>query len=124
MVLSIFALVMSKTKDITNREKLDVVISYIQLHYDEELRLFPLSKMACMSPSSFCRCFKKQMGSTLLEYITNIRLDHVEKKLRESDQIISDISFQCGFNTLSNFNRLFKKRYGCNPTEYRTNLIK
>lgn len=112
---------MNRPETITSEEKLRKVQDYIRFHYDEELRLSTLASMVNMATSTFCRFFKRQTGVHLRDYIADVRLDAVEHKLMNTDAMICDMSFQCGFNTLSNFNRLFRRRYGCNPTEYKKN---
>ena len=112
---------MNKSKTTSSEEKMKMVTDFIHRHYDEELRLSTLSALVNMAPTTLCRFFKRQTGIHLLDYITNVRLDTVKQKLLNTDMMVSDISFLCGFNTLSNFNRLFRRRFGCNPTEYRKN---
>jgi AraC-like DNA-binding protein len=77
-----------------------------------------------MSPSAFSRFFKLHTGRNLTEYIIDIRLGAASRMLVDTSQSISEISFKCGFNNLSNFNRIFKKKKGCSPTEFRDNYHK
>ncbi len=100
------------------------VKDYISSHYIEEIRLEQLSAMASMSPTAFSRFFKLRTGKTLAEYIVDIRLGHAARKLIDTNDPVSQICFSCGFNTLTNFNRLFKKRKGCSPTEFREKYAK
>ena len=95
------------------------VKSYIAEHYTEQLRLSVLSDMVGMTPSAFSRFFKLRTGKKLAEYIVDIRLGHASRKLVDTTDDISEICYECGFNTLSNFNRLFRKRKGCSPTDFR-----
>ena len=64
--------------------------------------------------------FKKEMGICFHQYCNGLRLQKAEKLLLHSDEKIIDISLDCGFNNISYFNRLFQKKYGVSPTEYRT----
>ena len=61
----------------------------------------------------------KFTGKNLNEYIVDIRLGHAARLLVDTTQTVSEICYDTGFNTLCNFNRLFRKRKGCNPTEFR-----
>lgn len=72
-----------------------------------------------MSPSSFSRFFKLRTSKTLSEYMVDIRLGVAARKLVDTTESVSEICYACGFNTLSNFNRLFRKHKGCNPSEFR-----
>lgn len=95
------------------------VKDYIDKHFNEDVRLTELADIIGMSPSAFSRFFKLSTGKTLSEYIVGIRLGMAARKLVDSTDSISEICYICGFNTISNFNRLFRKYKGCNPTEFR-----
>ena len=95
------------------------VKDYINKHFNEDVRLSELADIIGMSPSAFSRFFKLSTGKTLSEYIVGIRLGMAARKLVDSTDSISEICYICGFNTISNFNRLFRKYKGCNPTEFR-----
>ena len=100
------------------------VKNYISNHYQDELRLTELADLAGMSPSAFSRFFKLRTGRTLSEYIINLRLGFASRQLVDTSKSISEISYLCGFNNLSNFNRIFKKKKGCSPSEFRENYRK
>jgi AraC-like DNA-binding protein len=95
------------------------VKNYISQHFNDDLRLEQLSSMVGMTPSAFSRFFKQRTGKNLSEFIVDIRLGNAARKLVDTTDSISEICYDCGFNTLSNFNRLFRSRKGCNPTEFR-----
>ena len=90
----------------------------------DEIRLATLADIAGMSPSAFSRFFKLHTGRNLSEYIIDIRLGCATRLLVDTSQSIAEISFNCGFNNLSNFNRIFKKKKNCSPTEFRENYHK
>ncbi len=100
------------------------VKNFISKNYQDEIRLPQLSDIAGMSPSAFSRFFKLHTGRNLTEYIIDIRLGAASRMLVDTAQSVSEISFKCGFNNLSNFNRIFKKKKGCSPTEFRENYHK
>ena len=100
------------------------VKNYINKHYQNEIRLATLAGIAGMSPSAFSRFFKLHTGRNLSEYIIDMRLGYATRKLVDSTHSIAEIGFSCGFNNLSNFNRLFKKKKGCSPSEFRENYHK
>ena len=100
------------------------VKNYISKNYMDEIRLATLSDMAGMSPSAFSRFFKLHTGRNLSEYIIDIRLGYASRMLVDTARSISEISFDCGFNNLSNFNRIKKKKKECSPSEFRENYHK
>ena len=100
------------------------VKNFINENYMDELRLAQLAEIAGMSASAFSRFFKLHTGRNLSDYIIDIRLGYATRKLVDTSRSISEISFECGFNNLSNFNRIFKKKKGCSPSEFRENYHK
>ena len=97
---------------------------FIAQNYMDELRLKQLADIAGMSSSAFSRFFKLHTGRNLSEYIIDIRLGYAARLLVDTSRSISEISFECGFNNLSNFNRIFKRKKGCSPSEFRENYHK
>lgn len=100
------------------------VKDYISKHFTEEVRLADLADLVGMSPTSFSRFFKLRTSKTLSDYIVETRLGVAARRLVDTTESISEICYGCGFNTLSNFNRLFRKYKGCNPTEFREKYFK
>ncbi|MBR1934189.1 MAG: helix-turn-helix domain-containing protein [Prevotella sp.] len=95
------------------------VKNYINTHYKGEIRLDDLARLVGMAPTAFSRFFHLRTGKSLSEYIVDVRLGNAARRLVDTTDSVSEICYTCGFNTLSNFNRLFRKRKGCNPTEFR-----
>ena len=100
------------------------VLKYIAKNYMDEIRLNTLADIAGMSPSAFSRFFKLHTGRNLSEYIIEMRLGYASRMLVDTAKSVAEISFQSGFNNLSNFNRIFKKKKGCSPSEFRENYHK
>ena len=100
------------------------VKNFISKNYMHEVRLAQLADIAGMSPSAFSRFFKLHTGRNLTDYIIDIRLGMASRLLVDTSRSVSEISFDCGFNNLSNFNRIFKKKKNCSPTEFRENYRK
>lgn len=100
------------------------VQQYINTHYQEEIRLTQLADMVGMTPASFSRFFKLRTGKSLSEYIIDIRLGYAIRLLADSTMSIAEICYECGFNNLSNFNRMFKKKKKYSPKEFRENYRK
>ncbi|MEE3463454.1 MAG: AraC family transcriptional regulator [Candidatus Cryptobacteroides sp.] len=93
---------------------------YVGDHFAENITLEELAEMVGMSPSAFSRFFKSRTGKTVIDYIIDIRLGNAARLLVDTTQNISEICYSCGFNNLSNFNRLFKSKRGYTPREFRT----
>ena len=100
------------------------VKNYINENYPYELKLQTLADIASMSQSAFSRFFKLHTGRTLSDYIIDIRLGYATRMLLDTNDTIADISFKCGYNNLSNFNRTFRRKKGCSPREFRENFKK
>lgn len=100
------------------------VKEYISAHYAEELRLEELAGLVGMTPSAFSRFFKQHTTRTLQDYIIDIRLGAAARMLVDTTTSISEISYSCGFNNLSNFNRIFKARRGYTPRDFRALFTK
>lgn len=100
------------------------VKEYINKHYTEEIRLADMADLVGMSTTSFSRFFKLRSGKTLSDYVVEMRLGVAARQLVDTTNSVSEICYGCGFNTLSNFNRLFRKYKGCSPTEFREKYFK
>ncbi len=100
------------------------VKDFISKNYMDDLRLPALADMAGMSPSAFSRFFKMHTSRNLSDYIIDIRLGYASRMLVDTVKSISEICYDCGFNNLSNFNRIFKKKKGCSPSDFRENYHK
>lgn len=114
----------AKIETQSDSRRVQKVQRYISEHYQEEIRLNVLSDMVGMAPVSFSRFFKLRTGKTLSEYILDIRLGFATRLLVDSTSTIAEICYDCGFNNLSNFNRMFKRKKGCAPKEFRDNYRK
>lgn len=95
------------------------VEEYIRANYRRELRLEELAQIVCMTPSAFSRFFKLRTGRTVSDYIIDVRLGHAARMLAETMSSVLEICFECGFNNVSNFNRIFKRKKGCSPSTFR-----
>ncbi len=94
-------------------------LQYIQTHFSEEIRIDQLATKLHLSKSYFMACFKKAVGISAIEYLTQYRINYACEKLRSTTQSISEIALQSGYTNLSNFNRHFKTMVGQTPNEYR-----
>jgi AraC-like DNA-binding protein len=88
-------------------------------HYQDDIDLKEVAEVAHMAPASVCRFFKQSTGMTIFEYLNKIKIDYSCQLLLNTDMNILDISFDCGFNNLSHFNKQFRKFIGTTPTGLR-----
>jgi len=95
------------------------VKQYIQEHYAEDVGLVQLADMVGMSPSAFSRFFKMRTGRTLSDYVADIKVGSAARMLVDTTKNISEICYECGYNNLSNFNRMFKAKRGMTPRDFR-----
>lgn len=114
----------ARIKTSNESRRVNKVQQYIASHYAEDVRLETLADLAGMTPVAFSRFFHQRTGRSLSEYIIEIRLGIAARMLIDTTKMVAEICYDCGFNTLSNFNRLFRKHKGCTPTAFRENFNK
>ena len=95
------------------------VLSYITDHYHEKLYVQDLASQVNMNEQYFCRFFKRSIGKTPIDYINDYRLNKVIRLLETGDAQITEICLECGFNNMGTFQRLFKRKTGITPLQYR-----
>ncbi|MCR5313016.1 MAG: AraC family transcriptional regulator [Bacteroidaceae bacterium] len=105
--------------DEVDSRRVKKIEDYINKNYKNEIRLTTLGELVGMTPTSFSRFFKLRTGRSLSDYIIDIRLGHAARKLADTITPIIEICYDCGFNNISNFNRIFKNRKGCTPSAFR-----
>jgi AraC-like DNA-binding protein len=98
--------------------------SYIQEHLEEELSLAKVANFVHISPNYLSEKFKEVTGVKFVDYIARRRFAKACLLLLDPDLRISEIAFEVGFQSLSQFNRVFKKFSGKSPTEYRAHECK
>lgn len=95
------------------------VQDYINEHYKDEIRLNDLADLAGMTPTAFSRFFKLRTGRSVSDYVIDVRLGHASQMLVNSTLSVAEICYSCGFNNVSNFNRIFKKKKVHTPKLFR-----
>jgi len=104
------------------RGRLQSAVNYIHEHYADDVTSHTIANQVHLNVATFCRYFKQLMGETPISYLNNYRVSRSRVQLIETNKKISDIAHECGYNNLSHFNRDFKNRMGCTPSEYRRNV--
>jgi AraC-like DNA-binding protein len=102
--------------------KIEVVYKHINDNFKEHISLDEISSIVSMTVPAFCRYFKKATGKTFTKLVNEYRVVHATKLLAESTMSITDISFECGFNNFSHFNKLFKEFTGKSASIYRSEM--
>jgi AraC-like DNA-binding protein len=92
---------------------------FIEQHSTEEISLTKLAKAVNISPTHLSEKFKQVTGVNFVDYVAHTRFDKARQLLANGDLRISEIAFEVGFQSLSQFNRVFKKLSGKSPTAYR-----
>jgi AraC-like DNA-binding protein len=93
--------------------------NFIHEHFGDELSLSTVAKAAGTSANYLSEKFKEAIGINFVKYVARARYEKAATLLRETDLRVSEIAFASGFQSLSQFNRVFKKFSGKSPTEYR-----
>jgi AraC-like DNA-binding protein len=92
---------------------------FIEHHSDEEISLTKMAKAVNISPTHLSEKFKQVTGVNFVDYVARTRFDKARELLADGDLRISEIAFEVGFQSLSQFNRVFKRLSGKSPTAYR-----
>ena len=102
----------------TEKDRMQLVHDYVLGHFPDDLSLDAIADLAGMTSPAFCRYFKARANKTFSEFVSEVRIGHACKLLMNSKLSITQISFDSGFKTLSNFNRQFKDITGQTPSGY------
>lgn len=103
----------------SHTEKFNIVFSYLDEHFAEDLTLEHMAAIAGFSKFHFSRTFKQLSGYNFYDYLCQRRVKSAEILLMNQEMSISQIALQSGFSSVSTFNRIFKNQKGCTPTQYR-----
>ena len=102
-----------------NSRRIENVFEYMNNNYNKQVSLAEVSRIANMPEASFSRFIKKRTGKTFIDSLNEIRLGHASRLLIDTTNTVAEIAYKCGFNNISNFNRIFKRKKLCIPKEFR-----
>ena len=102
-----------------NSRRIEQAFSFMQANYDKYISLADVAQTVNMPDVSFSRFIKKRTGKTFIDSLNDIRLGHASRLLIDTTCTVAEISYKCGFNNLSYFNRIFRRKHGCTPREFR-----
>ena len=121
-ILASKAYLLEEHKELNNR--LDKIMHFINTNYQRKITLEEVATKIGMTTAAFCRYFKEKTGKGFIFFVNEMRIGYACKLLIENHLSISQICFECGFNNISNFNRMFKRQTGYTPGEYQQQFIK
>jgi AraC-like DNA-binding protein/mannose-6-phosphate isomerase-like protein (cupin superfamily) len=98
--------------------RLTKVLQFLNTNYQRKIELETVADIANLHPAAFCRFFKEKTGKSLSEYVNDMRIGYACRLIIDGKLSVSQISYESGFNNLSNFNRTFKGHTKMTPTEY------
>jgi AraC-like DNA-binding protein len=101
------------------QKMVEAAIAYLEHNYAGDVRVDDVARSAFISPSRLAHVFKDTTGMSLMDYLTQIRIDRAQQLLQQTGQTIAEISFELGIQSPAYFARLFKRMVGQSPTEYR-----
>jgi AraC-like DNA-binding protein len=104
-------------------DRLNQVYEYVLKNFRRKISLEELAGLLCMTPTSFSRYFTMKNNKPFSKFVAEIRIKHACKLLTETEDPISQICYECGFNTLSNFNKQFKDIMLKKPSEYKEEFM-
>lgn len=113
--------VQSFATNITDSEglRMSEIYRFTMDHFTESIMLEQVASVACLTPQSFCRYFKKHTGKTYVHFLNEVRINEACKKFMENNYgSISNVAYKCGFNSVVSFNRLFKTITTKTPKEF------
>lgn len=102
-----------------NSRRVEKIMLYINQNFEKNITLSEAAKIASMSNVAFSRFFKLRIGKMFVDTVNDILPGHAARILIDTTHSITEIAYKCGFNNISNFNRIFKKKKECTPREFR-----
>jgi len=101
------------------REKIKGILEYIREHFGEEITIRQAAELCFYSESHFMKYFKQYAGMPFIQYLNDYRLTRAGEYLKMTEENVTQIALKCGFENLSYFNRLFRRKFGVTPRQYR-----
>jgi AraC-like DNA-binding protein len=107
--------------NITDSEglRMNDIYRYTMDHFTENITLEQIASVACLTPQSFCRYFKKHTSKTYVHFLNEVRINEACKKFMEMNfDSIGNVAYQCGFNSVVSFNRVFRSIVTKTPKDF------
>ena len=119
LIITFLKCCISEANHSLDSELIQKVVIYLNAHFRENPKMCDIAQMFHLSDSYFCRLFKKCVGMSYKEYIKKLKLEYGYKLIQNTDLSMTDIAFNCGYDTQSHFNREFKNYFGAAPSFFR-----
>ena len=107
------------SQDARKMSQLRPAVEYMDCNFDRPLTLADIARAAHLSVSRLAHLFREQMGITLIDYLTNVRINHAKRMLLTTDLNCTRICFEVGYNNQSYFTRTFRQITGMTPRQFR-----
>ena len=111
-----------KTDNHGGNERIERLHHFVKANYNRKIKLAQLAELLNMSVVSVTRLVRLHTGQSFVDYLNEMRLGFATRMLIETQMGVSEICFKCGFNNISNFNRIFKRKQGITPTQFRNSF--
>lgn len=111
------------SKPSTEEQPIHAALLYMHMHFRENPKLSEVAKIAHYNASHFSFTFHKELGTTYCDYLNMLKISYAKELLISTSLKISDVCYECGFTSHSNFLRLFKEKLGLSPMQYRKRAI-
>jgi AraC-like DNA-binding protein len=106
-------------RDQNSMDRMHQMLSFIAQNYTDEITVERVSKSVGLHPNYAMNLFRNTLGTSVLNYVTRLRVSRAQQLLATSDQKVVDVAMSSGFNSLSRFNDAFKEACGFSPRDYR-----
>jgi AraC-like DNA-binding protein len=114
------------TNDITqiNRQRIESIHRYVRESLGGDINQAEVARRMGLTPPAFSRFFRRATGQTFVGFVNILRINEVCRRMTESNDCITDIAMDCGYNNIANFNRQFLALKGMNPTQFREHHLR
>jgi len=112
----------TNTYQLKDNDRMDKVFKYVFENFAADMQLDDVAALINMNKQAFCRYFKSRTQKTFIEFVNEVRIGHACKLITDGERQIGNLAYECGFNSLSNFNRFFKEAKGVTPRDYKKML--
>lgn len=109
----------TNTYQLKDNDRMDKVFKYVFENFATDMQLDDVAALINMNKQAFCRYFKSRTQKTFVEFVNEVRIGHACKLITDGERQIGNLAYECGFNSLSNFNRFFKEAKGVTPRDYK-----
>lgn len=109
--------------DYRNAYKIQKAIKFIEDNFMDKINLDIVAQHACMSKFYFSKIFKKEVGTSYQDYINNRRIEKAKALVKNNSCTITEVAFAVGYGDISHFERMFKRKVGYTPSQYRQSIM-